>query len=87
MGGWGHSLPERERRCHRDSEDDDATNIPVDESGNIEQPKISLASDSACTCRPWLPCFSAERHSGVKTLDTRLRRRSGNTNHSERIPK
>lgn len=81
MGGvcvWGgHSLPERERPCHRDSEDDDGDKHSIDESGNIRQSKISLASDSACRCRPWLPFFSAERHSGIKTLDTRLRCRSG----------
>lgn len=36
------------------------TTVPVGGAGNTEQTRISLASDSACRCRPWLPFLPAD---------------------------
>lgn len=44
-----------------------STSIPVDGVRNIEQTKISLASDSACRCQPWLPFLPAQSSNAVKT--------------------
>lgn len=46
------------------------TTIPADGAGNMEQSRISPASDWACRCRPWLPFLPADSSNVVKTTAT-----------------